>query len=196
MNGKEFIDSLDSKKHLMLAYRNPEYAKALQFRFLLNGLRKGETGIILTHSKPRAMENDMQNAGIPVLEYKKSKKLVVYDTPDPVLHPGSILDGFNDVIENVLQGLTPPFRITGRIIRNISIEEGIAITQRIEELFHKSMFKNFDGSVLCMYELDKVQSNDRWLQWLSRLMDCHDATIIQSHDGVEEITLNKSLTYT
>ena len=40
-----FIDSLKSKKHIVLYYENKEFGKKIQYRFIRNGLLKGENCI-------------------------------------------------------------------------------------------------------------------------------------------------------
>jgi hypothetical protein len=44
----EFIDSLDEKKHIMLYYDDSECARLVEFRFLKNGLARGESCIYAT----------------------------------------------------------------------------------------------------------------------------------------------------
>ena len=59
VNALDFIDSIDSKKHVLLAYTKPNFAKKLEYRFIINGLLKGEYCIALTHDKTEFIEQGM-----------------------------------------------------------------------------------------------------------------------------------------
>ncbi len=189
VNVLSFIDSIDSKKHLMLVYSEPSYAKTLEYRFIKNGLLQKECCIVLTHDKAKFTKDEMPKHGIDVRKYEEMGLLHIYQTPNPTEHPLSILDGFKEVVKMILSDSKPPYRIVGRIMHDVKTEEGIAIAHHFEELFH-SMFKSFDGSVICTYELSEIQANDRWQQWLSQLKSCHDASIIQTRDGKEFVTFH------
>ena len=41
----KFIDTLGGKKHIVLYYENPKFGKVIQFKFLMDGLLKGENSI-------------------------------------------------------------------------------------------------------------------------------------------------------
>lgn len=94
-----FIDSIDSKKHLLLAYSEPSFAKKLEYRFINNGLLKGESCIVLTHDKTKFIEEEMQEHAIDVEKYEKNGVLHIYQIADPTKHRESILDGFNELIK-------------------------------------------------------------------------------------------------
>jgi hypothetical protein len=179
----DFIDSINSKKHLLLAYSEPSFAKKLEYRFINNGLLKGEHCIVLTHDKIKFIEHEMLERGIDVEKYEENGFLHVYQIPDPTEHRLSILDGFKELTRMILSDSKPPYRIVGRMTYDVKTEGGISIACHFENLFHSSLFENFDGSVFCTYDLEDIQTNDRWQQWLTQLKNCHDASIIQTRDG-------------
>jgi len=183
-----FIDSIDSKKHLLLAYSEPSFAKKLEYRFINNGLLNGESCIVLTHDKTKFIEEEMREHGIDVEKYEENDLLHVYQIEDPTMHRESILDGFKELVKIILSDSKPPYRVVGRIMYDVKTEGGISIACHFENLFHSSIFRNFDGSVLCTYDLSDIQENDRWQQWLTQLTSHHDAAIIQKRDGKSTIT--------
>ena len=47
-----FVNSLDTNKHILLLYNDPEYAKRIEFQFIGNGLAKGEHCVYATEEDP------------------------------------------------------------------------------------------------------------------------------------------------
>ncbi len=190
MNSISFIDSIESKKHLLLVYKEERFRQMIQYRFINNGLINGEHSIIITHNKTKMIENEMSDFGLDVDRYKKNKLLHIYKISDPLAHPASIVDGFTETVTRILADSVPPYRITGRLCHHVDTEERMSVCARFEDLFHSSMFESFDGSVLCTYGLEDIQANNAWQQWLKRLSSYHDASIIQTRDGKESITVS------
>ena len=188
VNALDFLDSIDSKKHVLLAYNDPNFAKKLEYRFIITGLRREEHCIVLTHDKTKFVKDEMRQNDIDVDKHEKNGILRVYQIPDPTEHHLSILDGFKELVKVILSDSKPPYRVVGRLTYDVKTEGGISIACHFENLFHLSMFKNFDGSILCVYDLNDIQANDRWQQWLTQLTNSHDASIIQTRDGKSIVT--------
>jgi DcmR-like sensory protein len=184
-----FIDSIESKQHLLLVYKEERFRQMIQYRFINSGLINGEHSIIITHGKTKMIENEMSDYGLDVDRYK-NKLLHIYEISDPLVHPTSIVDGFTETVTRILADSVPPYRITGRLSHRVDTEEKMSVCARFEDLFHSSMFESFDGSVLCTYGLEEIQANNAWKQWLKRLSGYHDASIIQTRDGKESITVS------
>ncbi len=183
MNITDFLHSIDSKKHILLAYNEPSFAKKIEFLFINEGLRREENCIVLTHDKTKFAKEEMREYGIDVDKHEKNGILHVYQIPDPTEHRQSIQEGFMEITKTILADLKPPYRVVGRITSDVKTEGGISIACYFENLFHKSMFENFDGSVLCVYDINDIQANDSWHQWMTQLKNSHDASIIQTRDG-------------
>ena len=66
-----FLDSIDSKRHLMLVCDDVKKAREVEFHFIRRGLEKGERGIYLTHDDPKLIEHEMERYGINLRHYKK-----------------------------------------------------------------------------------------------------------------------------
>ncbi len=86
-----FIDAIDRNKHVVLFYKNPKYSTKIQFRFIRNGLLKGENCIYTTHDNDiSSIENEMKNNDINVVEYNK-KGSVHLRTIFSELRPATII---------------------------------------------------------------------------------------------------------
>jgi hypothetical protein len=71
-----YIDSLEDKQHIALFYDDPEYARLIEFRFIKNGLLKGEQCVYATEEDSGSIVLKFLNYGIP-LSYFLSRKLRV-----------------------------------------------------------------------------------------------------------------------
>ncbi len=188
MNPYTFIDKLKSKKHLLLVYDDPTFAKMIQFRFINNGLTKDEHCIFLTHGKPKDAEEEMKKFGINVEHFKKRKILHIYPIPNPVEHYHSISEGADDILKLAISDSEPPYRVVARLVPNVETEEAMAIQGYFEQKFHNTTFDNFNGSVLCSYDFSEIKSNNNWQQWLNHLYDCHNASIVPDKSGQYLVT--------
>jgi len=67
-NPLKFLDSIDDYKHIVLFYEEPESGRMIQFRFIKNGLLKGQHCIYTIHENMDIplIENEMTNSGIDV----------------------------------------------------------------------------------------------------------------------------------
>ena len=71
-NPLKFLDTIVDFKHIVLFYEQPESGRMIQFRFIRNGLLKGQHCIYTTHKDTEIslVENEMTNSGIDVEGYK------------------------------------------------------------------------------------------------------------------------------
>jgi MEDS: MEthanogen/methylotroph, DcmR Sensory domain len=181
-----FIDSLESKKHILLVSDDPKRRKTIEFYFIKKGLEKAERCIYLTHGEIEHIENDMVNFGINVIQFKKKNLLHVYKIPNPIENSVSILDGANNMLKQVLKNPQAPFRIVGRIIDDIGMEEAISIQLYLEKRFHDT-FETLNGSVMCTYDFFQIQENNRWHYWLDSLAKYHHV-LVSSRNGKNTVT--------
>lgn len=181
-----FIDSLESKKHILLVSDDPKVRKTIEFYFIKKGLENTEQCIYLTHGEIEHIENDMINFGINVIQFKKKNLLHVYKIQNPIENSVSILDGTNNMLKQVLKNPQIPFRIVGRIIDDVGMEEAISIQLYLEKRFHDT-FETLNGSVMCTYDFFQIQENDRWHYWYDSLAK-HHHVLISSRNGKNTVT--------
>lgn len=182
MNPLEFIDSTKTKKHLLLVYDDIKKGYEIEFHFIKRGLEDKEICIYLTHGEVGNIRSEMVKHGIDVKHFERNNLLYIYQIQNPLEDSTSILDGVSKIMGKILPNHRSTFRIVGRLIPDVGIEEAITIQVQIEKIFHTSMFEKFNGSVLCTYDLSQIQANNRWRYWLDSLQSYHHATILNLNE--------------
>lgn len=170
----QYIDALEGKKHIILIYEDQIEGKLIQFRFLRNGLKDGESCFYLTHEDPHVIEKEMRESGmIDVSTYLKKGLLHIHQVPDISQDKDGMLDGCQKMLK-VIQEYQAPYRIVGRIISDISTDMSMEVEYVLEKVFH-SKFGGIEGSVLCHY--DWLQMGGNRLRWIEKLSRTHHAII-------------------
>ena len=75
----------------------------------------------------------------------------------------------------MLFALPPPFRIAGRIVPDISTAAGILLELEFERKT-QTCFDDLGGSVMCRYDLSKIEKTRR-KEWLAELRENHHDVI-------------------
>ena len=170
------IDNLKEGKHSMVLYDNEELGNLVKYRYIENGLKKGEHCIILTHGKIESVEKELASCDINVEDFKKKKILHIKQIENLIGKDGDeLILGFNEILRETTAGLKPPYRVMGRVIPNVSTKKGIITELKLERLFH-STFHNHDCSFLCPYAVNDIEESNR-STWLSELLANHHKLI-------------------
>lgn len=169
-----YVDSLEQKQHILLLYEDMEYAKMIEFRFLKNGLANGENCIYVTHEDSGSIVLKFLNYGIP-LQYFQNGKLKVIQIRENCGNGQQMLDQSKEDIELILVNLIPPYRIVGRIVPNISTIDGMTVQLELENKTH-SCFDDFRGSIMCTYDMSKIEKTKRKI-WMGELRQTHHTVI-------------------
>ncbi|MBA3977282.1 MAG: MEDS domain-containing protein [Nitrosopumilus sp.] len=178
-----FVDNLEGNKHLVLFYRNQEYGQKIQFRFMKNGLLKGENCICTTYKNDiSSIEKEMVDNNIDVKEFNKKGLLHLYQMPNLLKHPKGAIAATEGIINKMFSGLTPPFRLVTRFIGEINTKEQIATNLVLEQIIH-SKFNKFQGLVLCHYDVNEILPHTHGLWLESILKNHHSAIFITQTDG-------------
>ena len=170
----KFVDSIDVKKHIALFYEESEYARLIEFRFLKNGLAKGEQCIYATEEDSGSIVLKMLSYGIP-LEYFERKKLRVYQIRQRSGSLDDIRKSCKKDIGIMVSSLQTPFRIVSRIVPDVSTITGMAVELELERETHHC-FDDLGGSIMCPYDLSKIESSHR-KEWISGLRENHHEVI-------------------
>jgi len=177
-----FVDTLDERKHILLLYEEPEYGKLIKFRFINNGLLRGEHGIILTHDEDiKSIEDDMASIGIDVSAFKLRNLLHIHQISNPADDPDGVLSGFKKIWSRIFANLKPPFRVVGRALPEVNTVRQVETEMVVERYWHKAS-SNFLGSVMCTYHVEGIEATRRE-EWLSSLLHYHHATIFATKLG-------------
>jgi len=177
-----FVDTLDEEKHILLLYEEPEYGKLIKFRFINNGLLRGEHGIILTHDENvQLIEDEMAYIGIDVNAFKLKNLLHIYKISNPADDPDGVLSGAKKIWSKVSANLDPPFRVVGRMLPEVNTVQQVETEMVVERYFQKA-FSNFLCSVMCAYNVEEIEATRRG-EWLFSLLQCHHAAIFATKLG-------------
>jgi DcmR-like sensory protein len=184
----KFVDSVDTRKHIALFYQESEYARLIEFRFLKNGLMRGEQCVYATGEDSGAIVLKMLSYGIP-FEYLESKKLRVLQLHDGFTSREQILENSKKNMQSVFAGLKSPFRIVSRIISDVNTLVGMSIELELEKKVHQCI-GDLGGSVMCPYDLSKIESSRR-KEWLKEIRENHHETIYAPKFGHGGVLSNK-----
>lgn len=171
----KFVNSLDINRHILLFYSDPEYAKKIEFQFIENGLAREEHCIYATEEDPTFIKEKMEEYGIRVNDFIKRDLLHIYQTEKPFRHPEGVLAGAKSNFETILKNSKPPYRIVAMLIPDTGTAEAMHTHIRIEREFQDS-FEEFNGSVMCPYNIKKLERN-KSDNWIRELLDSHHSTI-------------------
>lgn len=177
----EFVDSIDSNRHILQVITDSNGAKQVQFRFIRNGLLKKEHCIYMTHESPEKIKNEMVVSGIDVDRFTNDYLLKIYEVPDILKDADGPLEGFKKMIQDMTAGSPPPRRIVGRSINDIASNESMNAQLKIERFVH-SAFDSLGASILCGYDfLHQRPSQNNVL--FKQLCDCHHGVIMSLLSG-------------
>jgi hypothetical protein len=187
-----FIDSLKSRKHIVLYYENKEFGKKIQYRFIRNGLLKGENCIYTTHNDNdiASIENEMMDNDIDVKHFNKKRLLKIFNIPDLLEYPDGILKGAEAIVDKMFSNLNPnlPFRLVMRMIDKLNSREQIEANLVLEHYFH-SKFEKFAGLVLCHYDIGYNPTNTNG-QWVETILENHHSAIFITEKAEEGIAFD------
>ena len=180
----KFVNNLDTNKHILLLYNDPDYAKRIEFQFIGNGLAKGEHCVYATEEDPAFIKTKMKEHGIEVRDFLGKGLLHIYQTSDPFGHPEGALAGTKSNLEMILKDSKPPYRMVTMLIPDTGTTEAMDVHIKIEKEFHYN-FANFNGSMMCPYDIKKLEQNKSH-DWMRELLDSHHSAIYatSSEDGV------------
>jgi MEDS: MEthanogen/methylotroph, DcmR Sensory domain len=170
----KYVDSLEPKQHIALFYEESEYARLIEFRFIKHGLEIGEHCVYATEEDSGSIVLKMLNYGIP-LRYFQSRRLRVYQIHRTCGGHDEIMKRCKRDVEMITSDLIPPFRIVSRIVPDVSTTDGMSVELELECTVH-DRFDDFGGSLICPYDMSKIESSKR-KQWMEELRANHHAVI-------------------
>jgi hypothetical protein len=185
----DFIDTLENKKHIVLCYENHTFGKEIEYRFIKNGLIKGETCIYVTNKDNELLiESEMRSHNIDVDDYNKKGLLNIYKVTDFPKYSKDIIERAEEYLDEILSATTLPYRIVGKLIDEINTKELIQANMDLEQLFH-SKFEKFNGSALCIYNINKNIFNTNG-KWIETILENHHSAIFVTDNPEEGIAID------
>lgn len=171
---------MKSNKHMLLLYEDHEAAQLIMFRFIKNGLVNGEDCLYITEEDSGSIIIKMLTHGIP-FQYFQNKQLQVLQIGNRYGNRDEIVSSCRRDITMSTMNLRKPFRIVARMVPNIDTEEGISAELELEQ-FAQNKFDDFGGSIMCPYEISKIEHKKR-KQWLDVLRENHHVIIYVPESG-------------
>ena len=181
-----FVQGLETGQHVVLFYEDKKYAERIQFKFLNEGLQKGESCVITTHRSVESLRTRMTREGVEVEHYAKDGLLHVMKIQDPMTHPRGVSRGVTEVYDQIFSVLEEPFRIVSTTFKDIGASEVYRREIQLERKAQKTLdggdpdtkrkvFHDMEGIVMCTYQVNEFpEGNTRWLPTLS---SAHHAAI-------------------
>ncbi len=185
---EDFIDLLGPNKHIVMFYEEPERARAIEFRFLRNGLFRGEHCVYILHERDEidVMENEMADNGIDVSHFEREGLLHIVKINDLLTRPEGHMGAFQNLLNDATNKFNPIVRAVGTAVAKVTIGNDYRMDAelQLEKHFH-STFSGFHGSWLCHYYLQNIESHMEE-KWMIDLLQSHHAVIFvpKSSNGV------------
>lgn len=167
---------------MVLFYEKLEYGLMIQFRFIKNGLLKGEHCIYGTHGDTQYIENQMAYSGINVEDFKRKNLLHIYQIPNAMDDPEGPLKGAEKIMNKILADSKPPFRVVSVLVPEINTDAQMAAELDIERNRHAS-FGNLQCSWLCPYDLENIEASILE-EFMDGILRNHHAAISTSKFGL------------
>lgn len=189
----EFVDTIDIGRHAILFYENPDFARNIEYRYILNGLQKGESCVYTTHHRePQSILQQMKEFSIDEEKYTQKNQLRVIKITDPRDHPDGIEAGLEQIRQMVFSDIKTPIRLVSRFIRQIESEGDIKISmmfeQKIQSAFDGHLtegffgsFTKFEGSIICPYHTYPSDFQSEWA--IDLIKNHHDVIFSGEHMG-------------
>jgi hypothetical protein len=181
----KFVDTLSDPKHIVLFYEESKAARVVEYRYLKNGLLKGQDGI---HIMPNdvdieSIQNEMADSGIDVESFIKNGFLHIRQVEDNRSHQNGRVKGFENIAKETLANLKSPSRLRTVTLHipEVNTEEKIASKLAAEHSYH-STFHSFGGSLLCAYPIEQIEPKERG-KWIEGILQNHHSAIFVTKSG-------------
>lgn len=169
----KFIDDEKFGKHPILMYESLERGMAVQFRYLYNGLIKGEHAIYITHEDPQDIKEKM-SATIDVEMFQKKGLLHIL----PIAHNISTSEDAIKKLDEAMKMIDSfngiAFRLAGGeagFVKDISTLSGKRTKLLVERKIHDTI-DQYNGSILCPYPIKKVNDTNE-KKWMNDIFHNH-----------------------
>ncbi len=181
----DVVHSLHRGEHAVLFQEDSEYARAIEFGFLHDGLKKGEYCIYSSiFDEPAEIEKKMEASGIDVRNYKERNLFHAYRFPtSPATNTDGGLKGLEEFNRTVLRASEDiPYRLVGRlypldVLSKQHLSENLKIERRAQDA-HKEQ----NGITICSYPSNNLRSVQLY-DWFADVLKAHDAAVFAPSPG-------------
>lgn len=173
----DFVDSIGVGRHVLLLYQDADMGRTIEFRFILNGVKKGLHAFYFMTEGDGVVAGDVEDGlkgyakqlGVPFIE----ERVHVKQTPRP--RPGSkrLFEEFRERVLEELKGQAPAYVVLHCF--GVSGEGELQGQLETEKGWQRS-FEKFPGSMLCNFNVSGVDPK-LIAHWTADQMDLHDDVI-------------------
>jgi hypothetical protein len=176
-----FLDRLEGNKHIVMLYDDEKRADHIIARYFTGGFERGGSCVFVTEEDPVAIRRRLVAQGIDVSGYEKENRLRIFQTPTPDSGEVDELKTMKAATAESTRGMKSPFRFVGRTIADIESMGGMLQGMNLETIGNDH-FEEFDISLLCHYDIRKMERSRRG-EWVRGLLENHQSVIYASDAG-------------
>lgn len=185
------MDTLHKGDHVILIHEDSDYARAIEFDFLHEGLKRGERCFYSTiFDNPVEIERKMERFGIDVKTYKERDLFRAITLPSSPIADTSRVALENDELREIFSNSDSkrtPFRFIGRLYPlELFSKEQLAENLRIEKQT-EAEFKDQNGIAICSYSSKNLMSTLSKKvvpsTWLIEMLRAHDVAVFAPGPG-------------
>ena len=169
---------MEGNSHIVLLYDSQKYAYLIIARYLLNGLKKGESCIFFTSDESEAIEERLSAEGIDVNSYRQENSLRIHHIDRSYANRLDALSSLKRIREEATMGMKPPYRFVGRTITDTGSKEGMKLGLVMERTGQEH-FDDFDCSQMCYYDISGIEQSQR-NEWIKGLLKNHHHVVYAS----------------
>jgi hypothetical protein len=171
---------LKNNKHIVMLYDNENHADSIIAQYFNEGFKKGGSCIFITDVDRVENRKRLAAQGIDFDKYEKDNRLRIFKMPAQASNDGSLnaLEGLKAMTAESTRGMKPPFRFVGRTITDTESVDGMLQGMKLEKIGNDH-FNEFDISLLCYYDVRKMEQSRR-NKWIASLLENHNSVIYAS----------------
>ena len=164
-----------------MLYDNQKRGDSIIVQYFTEGFKEGGSCIFFTDADPAEISRRLVAQGIDVARYEKENRLRIFKIPSSSNAVEDSLKGLKAMTTETTKGMKPPFRFVARTIANIGSVDGMNQGMKLEKIGNDH-FDEFDISLLCYYDIRKMERSKRD-QWIKGLLENHNSVIYASDAG-------------
>jgi hypothetical protein len=180
---ENLVVKFDDFKHFVLLYDDASAARNVEFKYLQNGLTRGERCIyVISHDDIETTESirlQMESFGIRTSRFLRNNQLVITSIPEA----GKDVESFRENCQSVLDALLGDSRTMHvRMVVHARYEldsdaeiEGHAELENMVE----ALSEQFPGSILCNHNIGKYTPNKHG-KWIDAVLRAHGVCLVVS----------------
>jgi hypothetical protein len=162
-----------------MLYDDEKRADSIVAEYFAEGFKKGGSCIFFADADPAKIKRRLVAQGIDVERYEKDNRLRIFKIPPTSNRRRvSALKALKAMTAETTKGMKSPFWFVGRTIIDIESVDGMLRGMKLERVGNDH-FEEFDISLLCYYDVRKMERSKRG-KWIRGLLENHSSLIYAS----------------